>query len=67
MVGQISLIIWGLNDLSVHYTLGMSFYKIISSVVDRARFHFFNQCGYSPYGEYLDEVSRLVVDFIKNS
>ena len=62
-----TLIIWGLNDPSVHYTLGMSLYRIISSVVDRARLHFFNQCGHSPYREYPDEVSRLVVDFLKNS
>ncbi len=61
-----TLIIWGTDDPSAPYTLATNLYKVISSVVNRARLHFFNRCGHHAFAEYPEEVTRLMVDFIKN-
>jgi pimeloyl-ACP methyl ester carboxylesterase len=62
-----TLIIWGTDDPSAPYTLATNLYKVISSVVDRTRLHFFNRCGHHAFAEYPEEVTRLMVDFIKDS
>ena len=60
-----TLIVWGFNDRSAPHTLGISLYKTISAVVDRADLHFVNRCGHRAFAEYPEEVTRLMVDFIK--
>jgi len=62
-----TLIIWGTDDPSAPYSLATNLYKVISSVVDRTRLHFFNRCGHHAFAEYPEEVTRLMVDFIKDS
>ena len=61
-----TLIIWGFNDPSATYDMGVDLFKLISPSVDKAQLHFFNQCGHAPYREYPEEVTRLMADFIKN-
>lgn len=62
-----TLIIWGLNDRTAPYSLGIELMKIISSVVDRTQLHIFNQAGHYVYREHPLEVDRLIVEFIKSS
>lgn len=62
-----TLIVWGYNDVSAPYTLGVDLLKVISPHVGRTQLHVFNHSGHSPYAEYPEEVTRLLVDFIKHS
>lgn len=61
-----TLIIWGFNDVTAPYTLGISLMELISKFVGRTQLHIFNHCGHSPYAEYPKEVTRVTVNFIKN-
>jgi pimeloyl-ACP methyl ester carboxylesterase len=45
--------------------LGINLYRTISAVVDRAELHFMNRCGHRAFAEYPEQVTRLMVDFIK--
>ena len=60
-----TLIVWGFNDGSAPHTLGINLYRTISAVVDRAELHFMNRCGHRAFAEYPEQVTRLMVDFIK--
>ncbi len=62
-----TLIIWGFNDPSASYTLGIDIYNIVSAVVDRTELHLFNQCGHYGFQDYPREIADLMVGFIKNS
>ena len=62
-----TLIIWGFNDPSADYTLGIDIYNIVSAVVDRTELHLFNQCGHYGFQEYPREIADLMVGFIRNS
>jgi len=55
--------IWGFNDPSATYAMGMDLFRLISKSVDRTQLHFFNQSGHSPYHEYPQEVTNLLVSF----
>ena len=44
-----TLIIWGYNDPSATYDMGVDLFKLISSSVDEAQLHLFNKCGHAPY------------------
>jgi pimeloyl-ACP methyl ester carboxylesterase len=57
-------IIWGYNDRSATYDMGVDLFRLISMSVDQAQLHFINQCGHAPYREYPQEVTDLMVHFI---
>ncbi len=59
-----TLIIWGTNDSSAPYSLGINLYKAVGSALSRARLHFVNQCGHRAFAEYPEEMTRLMVGFI---
>ncbi|MCZ6484911.1 MAG: alpha/beta hydrolase [Acidobacteria bacterium] len=59
-----TLIIWGFNDPSATYAMGVDLFQTISTSVDRAQLHFFNRSGHSPYHEYPQEVTNVLVSFI---
>ncbi|MEE8348181.1 MAG: alpha/beta hydrolase [Acidobacteriota bacterium] len=61
-----TLIIWGYNDPSASYTLGVTLYEIFSKVVDQTRMHFFNQAGHYVFQDYPEEVADLMVGFIES-
>ncbi|MCZ6769492.1 MAG: hypothetical protein O7D93_09625, partial [Acidobacteria bacterium] len=56
--------IWGFNDPSATYAMGVDLFQAISTSVDRAQLHFFNRSGHSPYHEYPQEVTNVLVSFI---
>lgn len=58
-----TLIIWGFNDPSAPYKLGVDLLETLSPHVKRAELHVFNQSGHSVYAEYPAEVAKLLVDF----
>jgi len=59
-----TLIIWGYNDPSATYDMGVNLFRLISSSVDQAQLHFFNQCGHAPYKEYPQPATELMVSFV---
>ncbi len=59
-----TLIIWGYNDPSATYDMGVDLFKLISSSVDQAQLHLINRCGHAPYREYPQAVTELMVSFI---
>ncbi len=58
-----TLVIWGFNDPTATYAMGMDLFQLISKSVDRTQLHFFNQSGHSPYHEYPQEVTNIIVSF----
>ena len=60
-----TLIIWGFNDPSASYTLGVTLYEIFSKVVDQTQMHFLNKSGHYVFQEYPEEVTDLMVGFIE--
>ena len=61
-----TLIVWGFNDPSAPYDMGVDLFQLISKSVDRVQLHFFNQSGHSPYREYPREITDLMGGFINN-
>ncbi len=61
-----TLIIWGFNDPSATYAMGLELFELISNSVDQAQLHLFNQAGHSPYHEYPREVIDLMLSFIES-
>ena len=59
-----TFIIWGFNDPSATYEMGLDLFQLISQFVERSQLHFFNQSGHFPYREYPREVIELMVSFI---
>ncbi len=59
-----TLIIWGYNDPSATYDMGVDLFKLISSSVDQAQLHFFNKCGHAPFRVYPQAVTELMVSFV---
>lgn len=60
-------IIWGGNDQGAGYKLGIDLFELISPTLDRTQFHLFNHCGHHPFAEYPQEVTELLLSFIKSS
>lgn len=60
-------IIWGGNDQGAGYELGIDLFELISQSLDRTQFHLFNHCGHHPFAEYPQEVTELLLSFIKSS
>jgi len=61
-----TLVIWGFNDPSATYAMGLELFELISNSVDQAQLHLFNQAGHSPYHEYPREVIDLMLSFIES-
>ena len=60
-------VIWGFNDPSATYQMGMDLFKLFSESTDRAELDFLNKSGHSPYREYPQEVTDLMVKFIASA
>ena len=60
-------VIWGFNDPSATYQMGMDLFQMISASTDRAELDFLNKSGHSPYREYPQEVTDLMVKFIASA
>jgi len=58
-----TLVIWGYNDPSMIYEVGIELFKCISSNVPGAQLHIFDDCGHSPYIEYPELFNRLIKSF----
>jgi len=61
-----TLILWGFNDPSASYTLGVTLYEIFSKVVPQTQMHFLNKSGHYVFQEYPEEVTDLMVGFIES-
>ena len=59
-----TLIIWGFNDPSATYQMGVDLFQLISPFVDRAQLHFLNRSGHFPFHEYPGTVTDLMVGFL---
>jgi 2-hydroxy-6-oxo-6-(2'-carboxyphenyl)-hexa-2,4-dienoate hydrolase len=59
-----TIIIWGFNDPTAPYFLGVNLMETLSKVVDRTELHIINQSGHLVYAEHPEEVTRLIVGFI---
>ncbi len=60
-------IIWGASDGGAEYKLGIDLFELVSQSVSRVQFHLLNCCGHHPFVEYPQEVTDLLVNFIKSS
>jgi 2-hydroxy-6-oxonona-2,4-dienedioate hydrolase len=59
-----TIIIWGFNDPTAPYALGVNLMETISKVVDRAELHVINRSGHFVAAEHPEEVTRLIVGFV---
>jgi pimeloyl-ACP methyl ester carboxylesterase len=59
-----AIIIWGFNDPTAPYFLGVNLMETLSKVVDRTELHIINQSGHLVYAEHPEEVTRLIVGFV---
>jgi 2-hydroxy-6-oxonona-2,4-dienedioate hydrolase len=59
-----TIIIWGFNDPTAPYFLGVNLMETLSKVVDRTELHIINQSGHLVYAEHPEEVTRLIVGFV---
>jgi pimeloyl-ACP methyl ester carboxylesterase len=59
-----TIIIWGFNDPTAPYFLGVNLMETVSKMVPRAEFHLINQSGHFVYAEHPDEVARLITGFV---
>ncbi len=50
-----TLIVWGFNDPTAPYTLGVDLMEQVSKVVDRTELHIINQSGHLVYAEHPGE------------
>jgi 2-hydroxy-6-oxonona-2,4-dienedioate hydrolase len=59
-----TIIIWGFDDPTAPYALGVNLMETISKVVDRAELHVINRSGHFIAAEHPEEVTRLIVGFV---
>jgi pimeloyl-ACP methyl ester carboxylesterase len=62
-----TLIIWGFNDVSAPYKLGVKLVDIVAPQVKPTRFYVLNEAGHEPYVEHPGEVVRLMIDFFTHA
>lgn len=62
-----TLIVWGFEDDSAPYPLGMRLFDIVASRVKRARLHVLNGATHEPYADHPEEVVRLMSDFMSHA
>ena len=58
-----TIIIWGMNDPTAPYFLGVNLMEMLSKVVDRSELHILNHAGHFVFAEYPAEVTRLITNF----
>lgn len=58
-----TLIVWGYNDPTAPYTLGIDLMNTVSKVVDRAELHIINKSGHLVYAEHPEKVAGLISGF----
>ena len=59
-----TMIIWGYNDPTAPYTLGVDLMETVSKVVDRAELHIINRSGHLVMAEHPEKVARLIAGFV---
>src|SRR5262245_1952776 len=59
-----TIIIWGYNDPTAPYTLGVDLMKTVSKVVDRTELHIVNQSGHFVAAEHPERVAQLIRGFV---
>jgi 2-hydroxy-6-oxo-6-(2'-carboxyphenyl)-hexa-2,4-dienoate hydrolase len=60
-----TLIVWGLNDPTAPYFLGVNLLETLSKVVPRVELHVISQCGHFIAAEHPEEVTTLIAGFVK--
>jgi pimeloyl-ACP methyl ester carboxylesterase len=58
-----TLIVWGYNDPSLPYQVGMKLFEHVSASVLQSQLHLFNNCGHHAYIEYPEQFSKLIKNF----
>jgi 2-hydroxy-6-oxo-6-(2'-carboxyphenyl)-hexa-2,4-dienoate hydrolase len=58
-----TLIVWGFNDPTAPYKLGVDLMEQVSKVVDRAELHIINKSGHLVYAEHPEKVAGLISSF----
>jgi 2-hydroxy-6-oxo-6-(2'-carboxyphenyl)-hexa-2,4-dienoate hydrolase len=59
-----TIIIWGFNDPTAPYFLGVNLMETLSKVVPRSELHILNQAGHFVFAEHPAEVTRLITGFV---
>ncbi len=59
-----TLIVWGFNDPTAPYKLGVDLMEQVSKVVDRAELHIINKSGHLVYAEHPEKVAGLISSFV---
>jgi 2-hydroxy-6-oxo-6-(2'-carboxyphenyl)-hexa-2,4-dienoate hydrolase len=59
-----TIIIWGYNDPTAPYFLGVNLMETVSKAVEKAELHIINRSGHLVMAEHPEEVSRLVTGFV---
>lgn len=58
-----TLIVWGYNDPSLPYQVGMKLFEYVSASVLQSQLHMFNNCGHHAYMEYPEQFNKLIKAF----
>jgi pimeloyl-ACP methyl ester carboxylesterase len=58
-----TMIIWGCNDPTAPYTLGVQLLDTVSNVVERAELHVLNRAGHFVFAEHPKRVANLIHGF----
>lgn len=61
-----ALIVWGFDDASAPYKLGVKLVDLIAPVTRPTRFYVLNACGHAPHHDHPAEVVRLMNDFLEH-
>ena len=59
-----TLIVWGFNDPTAPYKLGVDLMEQVSKVVDRTELHIINKSGHLVYAEHPEKVAGLISSFV---
>jgi 2-hydroxy-6-oxo-6-(2'-carboxyphenyl)-hexa-2,4-dienoate hydrolase len=59
-----TIIIWGFNDPTAPYFLGVNLMETLSKTVDRTELHIINHSGHLIAAEHPEEVTRLIAGFM---
>jgi 2-hydroxy-6-oxonona-2,4-dienedioate hydrolase len=60
-----TIVIWGFNDPTAPYFLGVNLMETLAKVVDRSELHILNHAGHFVFAEHPAEVTRLITGFVK--
>ena len=59
-----TIVIWGFNDPTAPYFLGVNLMETLAKVVDRSELHILNHAGHFVFAEHPAEVTRLITGFV---